>query len=711
MERTVVSNPFAGTLSKPLTGIHVAGLALLLTLVILFGALVEFRGAFAHKRMTDIGTYLRAAWAVRAGGDIYAITDDHGRHYVYPPLFAILMTPLADPPQGIDRNGYLPYEVSVGLWYVLTLIIGVVGVGTLSKVIEYPPRNLLAGMGTRFSRQWWALRVIPLVVLLPAIGRSQMRGQVGLLVAFLLCYMVASILKGERFRAGLWLSGAICIKFIPVLLLVFPLWRRDWRMLSGSLLGLVMGLIIVPAVTLGPQRAVDSYGSFYHGILVTGVKGDIGGQVGGELTCITSTDSNSPMVVLHNIIYPERKHRPKVAHAGERMAHWVTAFVMMAITLIASGWKGRWYTGKVDATVKDAAFMAAFIPLMLVTSPVFHPHYVSMTIPLVILLVVIIWEHYPYGNIPAAWKAVFCFIAISHLLTSIDRGIFVYLRDFGLVLLSTITLWAASLAALRQTSARPSIAAIPETRPFHVEINKVAVILPAFNEKMRIRQTVESAIEFSNRNPKYHFVFVDDGSRDGTAEILQETFLKRPNAGNVSFSMCEENKGKGNAIRTGFHMIDADAYCFTDADLAYSLDYLKLIEEKLKTSDVIIASRSLLTRLSRESVTTRLFLSTLFNHLTRLILGLPFRDTQAGLKGFRRDAVKLILPKSKISRFSFDAELLFLARKYGLRVDEFHVSEHKEHSYKKGKKLFIMSLSMFRELILIMWRNLIGRYN
>ena len=158
-------------------------------------------------------------------------------------------------------------------------------------------------------------------------------------------------------------------------------------------------------------------------------------------------------------------------------------------------------------------------------------------------------------------------------------------------------------------------------------------------------------------------------------------------------------------------MIDADAYCFTDADLAYSLDYLKLIEEKLKTSDVIIASRSLLTRLSRESVTTRLFLSTLFNHLTRLILGLPFRDTQAGLKGFRRDAVKLILPKSKISRFSFDAELLFLARKYGLRVDEFHVSEHKEHSYKKGKKLFIMSLSMFRELILIMWRNLIGRYN
>ena len=711
MERTVVSSPFAGTLSKPLTRLHVTGLALLLALVIIFGAWVEFRGAFAHKRMTDIGPYLRAAWVVRAGGDIYAITDDRGWHYVYPPLFAILMTPFADPPQGINRNGYLPYEVSVGLWYVLTLTIGVAGVGILARVIEYPPRNLLAGMGRRFSQQWWALRVIPLLVLLPAIGRSQMRGQVGLLVAFLLCYMVASILKGKRFRAGLWLSGAICIKLIPVLLLVFPLWRRDWRMLSGSLLGLVMGLIIVPVITLGPQRTVDSYASFYQWTLATGITGDTGGRAGGELTGITSTDSNSPMVVLHNIIYPEKKHRPKVAHAGERMAHWVTAFVMMAITLLASGWKGKWYTGKVEATVKDAAFMAAFIPLMLVTSPVFHPHYVSMTVPLVMLLVVIMWEYYSYGNIPAAWKAVFWFIAISHLLTSVDRGIFVYLRDFGLVLLSTITLWAASLAALRQTSARPSITAIPEIRPFPVAINKIAVILPAFNEKMSIRQAVESAIEFSNRNPKYHFMFVDDGSHDGTAEVLLKTFSKGPKTGNVSFFRNKKNKGKGHAIRTGFYMMDADAYCFMDADMAYSHDYLNLIEEKLKTSDVVIASRSFLTRLSGEAGAMRIFLSTLFNHLTRLVLDLPFHDTQAGLKGFRRDAVKFIFHKSKVNRFSFDAELLFLARKYGLRVDEFHVSEEKEHSYKTGKKLLIMSLSMFRELILIRWRNLIGRYN
>lgn len=107
----------------------------------------------------------------------------------------------------------------------------------------------------------------------------------------------------------------------------------------------------------------------------------------------------------------------------------------------------------------------------------------------------------------------------------------------------------------------------------------------------------------------------------------------------------------------------------------------------------------------------RVFLATAFNHLTRLVLDMPFQDTQAGLKGFRREAVKRIFPKSKVSRFRFDAELLFIARKCGLSVDEIHVSEHEEHSYKTGKQMFAMSLSMLRELLLIRWRNLIGRDN
>jgi len=457
VEDKPASANFLKTSSGPLSKLHVIGLSLLLVTVILFGAMVEFRGAFLKVRMTDIGPYLRAAWSVRTGGEMYKITDDRGWHYVYPPLFAILMTPLADPPHGEDRTGYLPYEVTVGLWYVITMVLGVAGIGILARTVEEPFSNLAAGRGRRFSLHWWALRTAPLLILFPAIARCQSRGQVDLLIAFFLCCVAASTLKGRRLRAGLWLSAAICVKVIPAILLAFPLWRRDWRMLSGSAIGLLAGLILVPLVVLGPARTASSYKSFYQGIVIGGISGDPGGSLGNELTGIGSTDSNSPMVVIHNLMYPDRNSRPNVADPGVRASHWTIAFIMLAITLLASGWKGRWYSGKVDATIAEVCFFSAFIPLMFVTSPVFHPHYVSMAVVPVMVLLVILWERYSYGHIPPRWKAVFWFIALSHILTSIDMGPFWYLRYFGLVLLSTLTLWVATLIATRQTFPLPFI--------------------------------------------------------------------------------------------------------------------------------------------------------------------------------------------------------------------------------------------------------------
>jgi len=334
---------------------------------------------------------------------------------------------------------------------------GVAGIGILARTVEDPLRNLAAGRGRRFSRRWWALRTWPLLILLPAIGDSQSHGQVNLLIVFFLCCVAASILKGRRFRAGLWLSAAICVKLIPAILLAFPLWRRDWRMLYGSAIGLLAGLILVPLVVLGPERTVSSYRSFYQEIVIAGISFDPGGSLGKELTGIRSTNSNSPMVVLHNLMNPDRNSRPNVAHPGVRAAHWTIAFITLAITLLASGWKGRWYSGKVDATMAEVSFFCAFIPLMFMTSPVFHPHYVSMAVPLVMVLIVILWERYSYGHIPRRWKAVFWFIAVSNLLTSIALGPFLYFREFGLVLLSTVTLWVATLIAIKQTALVPSI--------------------------------------------------------------------------------------------------------------------------------------------------------------------------------------------------------------------------------------------------------------
>ncbi len=700
--------------AEPLARPQKIGLCLLLLSILLFGTWVELRGAFLHFRRTDAGVYLRAAWAVRNGEDLYSISDDRGWHYVYPPLFAIAMTPLADPPRGMSREGYLPYEVSIGLWYVLTLVMGFLGVHILAKALEDTSENSAIRGQPVFCRRWWALRVLPVLILLPAIGRGQMRGQVDMLLVLLLCMAAASILRGRRLLAGLWLAVAVCIKIIPAFLLLLPLWRRDRRMLSGSLIGLVLGMIVIPVIALGPDRVITGYHDLYQQTVLASAIGDTQGRLGGELTGISSTDSNAPMVVLHNIMNPVRAKRPKVAASGVRLAHWLIAFLLTLITLHAAGWKrsGRLLTGKVEATPSELLFLGALLIVMYIMSPVFSPHYVSTALPLITVLLSMIWDRYSYPNIPFGWKVLFLALVLSHLLTAIDRGIFLYLRDFGLVLFTSLALWGGSVVMLRRTveDVDPSSAERVGGRTTLPGIRSIAVISPVFNERKTIEAMVNSAAAFAVRNPQYRFLFMDDGSDDGTGEILRTAVSSRMQK-NIGFLQYEKNMGKGYAVRTGFENVDADALCFIDSDMAYAVDQLKLIEYALQRSDVVIGSRSVDSTRGNSSL-RRKIMGEGFNRLARLILNLPFRDTQAGLKGFRREAARAILPKTTIRGFGFDVELLFVAKKSGLSITEISAAESKQHSYKKGKlKLMRDSVIMFCNLLLIRWKNFRGQYD
>src|SRR5438105_2103425 len=93
------------------------GVAAFFLVLAAFGALVEVRTVFLDRRMGDLDVFLRAAWAVRTGNDPYAVTSDNDWHYLYPPLYAILLTPLADPPPGCESNDYVPFPWSVAICY------------------------------------------------------------------------------------------------------------------------------------------------------------------------------------------------------------------------------------------------------------------------------------------------------------------------------------------------------------------------------------------------------------------------------------------------------------------------------------------------------------------------------------------------------------------------------------------------------------------
>src|SRR4051794_21960366 len=98
------------------------GLVLFFAILAGVGAMVEYRSAFLSRRMGDLDVFLRAAWAVRNGADLYQITSDNDWHYIYPPLYAILLTPLADPPRGADTAGYLAYPLSVAICFLINVL-------------------------------------------------------------------------------------------------------------------------------------------------------------------------------------------------------------------------------------------------------------------------------------------------------------------------------------------------------------------------------------------------------------------------------------------------------------------------------------------------------------------------------------------------------------------------------------------------------------
>src|SRR5262245_14292747 len=129
-------------------------------------------------------------------------------------------------------------------------------VPALARALEETVLDPVIGVTRSGSRRWWALRILPVLACLTQIGGTLVRGQVTLLLLALLCGMIASALRGQSFKAGCWLAGAICLKVIPAYLLIYPLWRRDGRWLLGCLLGVSIGLGVVPSLVFGPRQTL-----------------------------------------------------------------------------------------------------------------------------------------------------------------------------------------------------------------------------------------------------------------------------------------------------------------------------------------------------------------------------------------------------------------------------------------------------------------------
>ena len=167
-------------------------------------------------------------------------------------------------------------------------------------------------------------------------------------------------------------------------------------------------------------------------------------------------------------------------------------------------------------------------------------------------------------------------------------------------------------------------------------------------------------------------ILVDDGSADDTPGIVERAIQ---NETTVRLIRYRPNRGKGHAIRMGVHAAAGEFVVFTDADLAYPPSQInKILGTLIEGADVAVANRAahdtrfVMSPNIFSYLYTRHLGSRLFNKVARSLLNIGVGDTQAGLKGFRREAATAIFSRQRITGFAFDLELLHIAARLGLRV-------------------------------------------
>lgn len=234
-------------------------------------------------------------------------------------------------------------------------------------------------------------------------------------------------------------------------------------------------------------------------------------------------------------------------------------------------------------------------------------------------------------------------------------------------------------------------------------MSEVAIILPVHNEAWLIGSVLGQVTDFACTHPDWRFIFVDDGSSDETPTRIEEhiaALQAKFDEVNLELIRLSPNVGKATAIRTAVLDAPEEIVCFTDGDLAYPLEHLDTLVATLANSDVVIGSRALANAPQGNITTARRVVGTTFNMVVRAVTGLPFHDTQAGLKGFRHEAAQLLFREQVVDDFAFDAELLFLAKRLGMKIKEIPANVSQRHSYKKSRvNMFRDPLRMFYSLV------------
>lgn len=206
---------------------------------------------------------------------------------------------------------------------------------------------------------------------------------------------------------------------------------------------------------------------------------------------------------------------------------------------------------------------------------------------------------------------------------------------------------------------------------------RLSLVIPAYDEAARLPGFLESVRAYLDgpRSPGlYEVLVVDDGSRDGTARLVEAIAAEWPE---LRLLRQPTNCGKGAAVRRGVSEARGHAVLYADADGATPIEEEAKLRATLAAgADLAVASRMVAGTERVERAVHRAWIGRVFASVSRLVVPMTVRDPQCGFKMFRRAAARRLFPLTREDGYLLDTELLGLARRLGYRTAEVRVNWH-----------------------------------